>query len=104
MQNNIIKIDNEHIGDVLISAVRYALGRRTHIVGTVSSCMINHVSGMTDRTVQVMERDIFEQQRFGYGDDCDKQDWMKLFSALTAEREKRGVNSLCVKWWEATND
>ena len=96
---NTIEIDNEHIGDVLISAVRYALGRRTHIVGTVTSCMINHASGMTDRTIQVMERDIFEQQRFGYGDECDKTDWMKLFDVLKVEREKRNLNSLCVEWW-----
>lgn len=98
--NNTIQIDNEHMGDVLISAVRYALGRRTHIVSTVTNCMINHISGMTDRTIQVMERDIFEQQRFDYGDECDKQDWMKLFNVLTAEREKRKLKSLCVKWWE----
>ena len=50
--NNTIQIDNEHTGDVLISAVRYALGRRTHIVSTVTNCMITHVSAMTDRTIQ----------------------------------------------------
>ena len=106
IKNMSIDLNNEHMGDVLIAAVRYALGRRTHIVGTVTSCMLNHVSGMTDRTIQVMERDIFEQERFGYGDECDKTDWMKLFHALTAEREKRKLNSLCVKWWreEATDD
>lgn len=97
--NNTIQIDNEHMGDVLISAVRYALGRRTHIVSTVTNCMITHVSAMTDRTIQVIERDILEQERFGYGDSCDYKDWMKLLSVLKTEMEKRGLKSLFVKWW-----
>lgn len=97
--NNTIQIDNEHMGDVFISAVRYALGRRTHIVSTVTSCMINHVSALTDRTIQVMERDILEQERFGYGDSCDYKDWMLLLSVLKTEMAKRGLKSLFVKWW-----
>lgn len=82
---------NEDVGAVLICAVRYGLGRRTYITKLISDVIIPIVPEMNDKNLCVMERDIIEQERYGYGDDCDKSAWMKLLRELTKERVNRGL-------------
>lgn len=84
--------NNEKVGHVLVSAVRYACCRQTYMPGIVVSVILPRVSSLNDKILCCMERDIANQERYGgYGDDCDKKEWMKLLDALTAEREKRGL-------------
>ena len=86
--------NNEDVGAVLICAVRYGLGRRTYITKLISDVIIPIVPQMNNKNLCVMERDIVEQERFGYGDECDKDEWMKLLDTLKAEREQRGLEAL----------
>lgn len=70
---------DEHIW---ISAVRYALGRRTYIVRITVEYMLRRVDIMSPGCRKIMIRDIEEQERFGYGDECDLKEWMKLLGKL----------------------
>ena len=71
---------------MLISALRYALGRRTYIVSTTAEYIAREIPKLSERCKNVMIQDIEEQERFGYGDACDKDDWMWLLGEL-----KRGL-------------
>ena len=88
-----IKLDpnNDNVGAVLISAVRYACGRRTYMPSIVVNVILPVVAQLNDKNLCCMERDIREQERFGYGDECDRVNWMKLLKALQGEIEKRGI-------------
>ena len=69
--------DYEHM---LISAMRYALGRRTYIVGMTTEYIENELPKLADQCKDVMIKDI-ESQR-NYGDECDREDWMQLLEKL----------------------
>lgn len=69
--------DYEHM---LISALRYALGRRTYIVELTCKYIEKQIPMMSDRCKEIMIKDI-ESQR-NYGDECDKADWMHLLAKL----------------------
>lgn len=71
---------------MLISAVRYALGRRTYIVDLTVNYVIEELPRLSDSCKKIMSNDITEQEQFGYGDECDKQDWMRLLDALEGEK------------------
>lgn len=71
---------------MLISAVRYALGRRTYIVGLTVNYVIEELPRLSDKCKKIMIDDITEQERFGYGDACDEIDWMLLLDALKDEK------------------
>lgn len=74
----------EHI---LISAVRYALGRRTYIVELTVNYVIKELPRLSDSCKKIMLDDITEHERFGYGDACDERDWMRLLDALRSEKK-----------------
>jgi hypothetical protein len=90
---NLLDPNDDNVGAVLLSAVRYALGRRTYMPGIVVGVILPKVQFLNDKTLCCMERDIVDQEQFGYGDDCDKKDWMRLLEAVKAEREKRGLEA-----------
>lgn len=71
---------------MLISAVRYALGRRTYIVELTVNYVIKELPRLSDNCKKIMLDDITEQEQFGYGDACDKRDWMRLLDALKSEK------------------
>jgi hypothetical protein len=76
---------NGNKGDLsamLVSAVRYALGRRTYIVNWVCEFIENNKHLLRDSDRKVIIRDIKEQEKYGYGDKCDEEDWMKLLKIL----------------------
>ena len=75
------------ISAMLVSAVRYALGRRTYILNWTCEFISNNLHLITDNDKQVMIRDINDQERFGYGDECDKADWLNLLKILQKEGE-----------------
>lgn len=70
--------DYEHM---LISALRYAIGRRTYMVEMTVNYIIKEIPKLSDRCRQIMIYDI-EHPIGGYGDACDKEDWMRLLTAL----------------------
>ena len=67
---------------IWISALRYALGRRTYIVGITVEYMLRRLDIMSPGCKHIMIRDIEEQEKFGYGDECDRVEWMKLLDKL----------------------
>lgn len=71
--------DYEHM---LISALRYALGRRTYIVGMTAEYIENELPKLSDQCKTIMIEDIEQHRLFGYGDECDKEDWMQLLERL----------------------
>lgn len=71
--------DYEHI---VISAVRYALGRRTYIVELTVNYVLEQINcdNLSDRCLSQIRDDIKEAK--DYGMECDKQDWMKLLHRI----------------------
>ena len=71
--------DYEHI---VISAVRYALGRMTYIVGITVNYILNEIEEdkLSDRCLDVIRKDIKEAQN--YGMEVDKKQWIKLLERI----------------------
>ena len=71
--------DYEHI---VISAVRYALGRMTYIVGITVNYILNEIEEdkLSDRCLSVIRDDI--KQAKSYGMEVDKKQWIKLLERI----------------------
>lgn len=71
--------DYEHI---VISAVRYALGRMTYIVNTTVEYVLKDIeeNKLSKFCLVVMLRDIKTADDLGM--DCDKEQWQKLVSKI----------------------
>lgn len=65
---------------MLISALRYALGKRTYIAGMTAEYIENELPKLSDQCKAIMIEDIERQEQFG--DECDKEDWMQLLEKL----------------------
>lgn len=74
--------NQEDISAMLVSAVRYALGRRTYIVNWTCGFIADNLQLLTIKDKLVMIKDIKQQEDYGYGDECDKKDWLKLLKIL----------------------
>ena len=71
--------DYEHI---VISAVRYALGRMTYIVELTVNYVLEEIeyNKLSDRCLNVIRNDIKEVR--DYGMECDKEQWLKLLNRI----------------------
>ena len=74
--------DFEHM---MISALRYALGRKTYIVGITVNYILSVFPKLSDPCKHVMIDDI--ENAYSLGDECDRQDWMRLLKELKGEAE-----------------
>ena len=91
-----IKI-SRNLEQMLISAERYALGRRTYIVSTTVDYLTMLLPKLSDWCIVVMlddmEREFNRAERMGntgnFGDDCDYRDWVRFRNALEVESERR---------------
>ena len=72
--------ENEDISMILVSAERYALGRRTYIVQWTCEIIKNNLHLLSKKDKQVMIRDL--ENPISYGDECDKAEWLKLLEIL----------------------
>lgn len=72
--------DSSDISTVLLSAERYALGRRTYIVSWTCKVIRDNKHLLTDKDRQVIIRDI--EKAHYYGDECDKHTWIELLKEL----------------------
>lgn len=81
-----IKINGnkDDLSMMLVSAERYALGRRTYIVHWTCEFIKNNIHLLSNKDKQVMIRDI--ENPISYGDDCDEKDWKKLLAILKEEK------------------
>lgn len=73
----------EDISMILVSAERYALGRRTYIVQWTCEIIKKNMHLLSGKDKAVMIRDI--ETAIYYGDECDKQCWMNLLAILRKE-------------------
>ena len=72
-------MDNKEL--IYLSALRYALGRRTYITSVVSEFL--EEQELTVDCREIMARDIRDaEKRNCLGDNCDKEDWMRLLNHL----------------------
>lgn len=71
--------DYEHI---VISAVRYALGRMTYIVELTVNYILEEIENvqLSDRCLDMIREDIKNAR--DYGMDCDKAQWLKLLNRI----------------------
>ncbi len=76
--------DYEHM---IISAVRYALGRMTYIVSLTVDYVLRDIENekLSDRCLNVIMNDIRDCEN--YGMDCDKQEWLKLLNRIGEIKE-----------------
>ncbi len=72
----------EDISAMLVSAVRYSLGRRTYMVDWTCEFIRNNTHLLLDKDKKVIIKDIEEQKEYGYGDKCDKECWIALLEYL----------------------
>lgn len=73
--------DFEHM---LISAVRYAIGRRTYIVEITCNYVAKQIPNLSENCKKVMIHDI-EHPIAGYGDIWDRRDWIELLKKLKGD-------------------
>lgn len=90
------KLDTDDLNDLIVCAFRYALGRRTYIVHTITEIIKSNLSALESRTIEVMLRDIERQHDYenrgiekAFGDDCDRERWLEVEMLLTAEKSDR---------------
>ena len=76
----------EDISMLLVSAERYALGRKTYIVQWTCEIIKKNMQLLSGKDKAVMIRDI--ETAISYGDECDKQEWMILLEMLRKEIKK----------------
>lgn len=80
---------------MLISAERYAFGRRSYVVGTTVDYLISLLPRLSDWCKDVLLRDLTDEReradRIGnwdyWGDECDKRAWLRFLDALNEERK-----------------
>ena len=86
----------EDISMILVSAERYALGRRTYIVGWTCEIIKKNMHLLSDKDKAVLIRDL--ENPISYGDECDKQEWMNLLQMLRKEiKDVRVKNNDTIK-------
>lgn len=81
----LIKGNLKDISMILVSAERYALGRRTYIVSWICEVLKNNIDLLTENDIQVMIRDI--EEAYTYGDECDEKEWKALLKKLKENQE-----------------
>lgn len=71
--------DYEHM---IISAVRYALGRMTYIVELTVNYILQEIEDdkLSDSCLNIIRRDIKETKNLGM--ECDREQWLKLFNRI----------------------
>ena len=72
--------DLSDISMLMVSAQRYALGRKTYIVSWTCDVIKNNLNILTETDRRVMIRDI--ESAISYGNNCDANDWKELLKVL----------------------
>lgn len=67
---------------IVISAVRYALGRMTYMVELTVKYVMQEIEDdkLSDHCLTIIRNDIKNSKY--YGMECDKQQWMKLLKRI----------------------
>lgn len=90
MKKKIIDPSDDRFGEMLNSALRYALGRMSYIVQDTANYIRPLLPYLSDRTLWVMEKDIKEQAGRNYlGMKMDAEVWTALLADIENELEGR---------------
>lgn len=78
---------DEDFEEILISAERYALGRRTGVVSMTIRYITALIPCLSDGTLSTILRDLNEQKRMNksFGMDFDEAEWKQLMKAIEKE-------------------
>ena len=76
--------DLSDISTILVSAERYALGRRTYIVSWTCRVIRDNMHLLLENDKQVIINDI--KTALEYGNEIDKEDWMCLLKRLEGKK------------------
>ena len=87
----------EKLEQMIISAERYAFGRRTYIVSDTCSYIGGLLPRLSDWCLSILGQDIESElkraERIGsfeyWGDECDRKQWATFWKKLTEEIERR---------------
>ena len=83
---------------MMVSSVRYALGRQTYIVGLTTKFIGDNLKILTDKDLYVMKRDIEESIEYGIaGSDIDVLSWEKLLNRIKRFMKKKRYASTLKK-------
>lgn len=78
--------DVRDLQDMIISALRYALGRRTYITSETAEFIKRYPELIDERVKSVMLRDLEEyfqkRESFKFDDECDFNTWKSLYNWL----------------------
>lgn len=81
--------------NVLIAALRYALGRRSAMPSIVTQWIMAHCDDLPQSAIQIMLHDIREQRELGkrsnwdsLGDPCDVKTWETFEEWLKSQKEE----------------
>lgn len=82
MKNNVGITDYEHM---IISAVRYALGRMTYIVNLTVDYVLKDIekNKLSRNCLSVIKQDIESEKHLGM--ECDEKDWQRLLDRIKKE-------------------
>ena len=74
--------------NIVISAVRYALGRMTYIVNTTVEYVLKDIEQgkLSKNCLYVMRKDIKEAKHLGM--ECDIKDWQRLLKKIDEVMEE----------------
>lgn len=82
--------DKTDLSMIIISAARYALGRKTYIVQWTCEFIKNNINLLIEKDLYVMLHDINQQEKsYGLGDNCDIECWHSLRRKLEEEIYER---------------
>lgn len=95
-KDNVVPLDKD-FEQMIISAVRYAFGRRTYIVSATTDYVGFLLPNLSDWCLAILNRDYTENaalaERLGsygtFGDQCDKDKWFEFAKKLRAEIDRR---------------
>lgn len=93
-----------HFEQMIISAERYACGRRTYIVSDTVNYILSLLPLLSDWCLGVMMTDMYTNLEYEatlsgkdglsvFGDACDKREWMKFIEKCREEINKRESES-----------
>ena len=84
---DVVEID-DNFEIVIMSAVRYALGRQTYVPHSVIRFIYPILGQLSGKTLAVLERDISEASSYG-DENIDKPEWIGLLNEIRQERHRR---------------
>lgn len=75
--------------EILIFAVRYAIGRRTYAVTDTVRLVKRVINKIDARYIDIMIDEIWNRRGIGYGGEAEKAQWERLLGLLEEERKER---------------